>query len=274
MGQLRKLLKSPGLIIGALLILAALAGALLGPAIINRDPNHMAFENALLGPSSEFPFGTDVFGRDLLVRTMAGLRVSLAIAAGAIGLATLIGVLLGIIAGYTQSMWGQVLMRGLDVLLAFPPILIAIAIVAFWGTGPYKLAVAIGIVQIPRFARLAYGSTISTREFDYVQAAEALGSTKPRILMRHLLPNVLSPIIVEGSIAVGTAVLTEAGLSYLGLGTPPPLPSLGRMISEGAEFLSIAPWTLGSPAAVLSLTIIGLNMLGDALRDQFDPRAS
>lgn len=274
MKALRSLPKNPGLLIGALLVVASLLGALLGPLVLDRDPNLMAFENALLAPTSSFPFGTDVFGRDLLIRTLAGLRVSLAIAAGAIALATVVGVLLGVISGYTQRMWGQLLMRGLDVLLAFPPILIAIAIVAFWGTGSYKLAVAIGIVQIPRFARLAYGSTISTREFDYVQAAEALGGTNRRIFARHLLPNILSPIIVEASVAVGTAVLTEAGLSYLGLGTPPPLPSLGRMISEGAEFLSIAPWMLGAPAIVLSLTIIGLNLLGDALRDRFDPRVA
>lgn len=274
MKVLRKFIWNPSLLIGALLVSASMLGALLGPPLIDRDSNYMAFEHALLGPTAQFPFGTDVFGRDLLVRTMAGLRTSLAIAAGAIALATIIGVLLGIVAGYTKGVWGQILMRALDVLLAFPPILIAIAIVAFWGTGSFKLAVAIGIVQIPRFARLAYGSTLSTREFDYVQAAEALGSTTPRIFARHLIPNILSPIIVEASVAVGTAVLTEAGLSYLGLGTPPPLPSLGRMISEGAEFLSIAPWMLVAPAAVLSLTIIGLNLLGDALRDRFDPRAT
>jgi peptide/nickel transport system permease protein len=234
----------------------------------------MAYEHSLEPPSAQFPFGTDEFGRDLLIRTLAGLRLSLTIAAGAVLFAVFVGVPLGMISGYYRGYLEVAIMRTIDVLLAFPPILIALAIVAFWGSGPIKLALVIGLAQAPRFARLAYSSTLSQSQQDYVTAAQALGGTSPRIFTYHLIPNISAPIIVEMSLGVGTAVLTEAGLSYLGLGSPPPTPALGLMISMATGYMSFAPWMLLAPSIMLSATIIGLNLFGDALRDKIDPRTA
>jgi len=264
--------RTPGFFIGLILLVVVVSAAIVGPVLVGADPYFMAYQDALLPPSSSHLFGTDEFGRDILVRSLLGLRLSLAIAVGAVFFGSIVGMIVGTVGAFNRGWLGEVIMRTSDIALAFPPIIIALAIVAFWGAGPVKLAIAIGLVQVPRFARLVNSSVRVEMQQEYVTAAHALGSGLPRIALVHLTRNVFAPIIVELSLGVGTAVLTEAGLSYLGLGTPPPLPSLGRMIGSASGFLGIAPWLLLAPSALLSATIIALNLLGDALRDRLDPQ--
>jgi peptide/nickel transport system permease protein len=216
--------------------------------------------------------GTDEFGRDILSRLIHGARVSLRVAILSVAAAGILGSSLGILSGYAGGSVDNLAMRIMDVIFAFPAILLALGIVAVLGAGSNNVIVALTLVYLPIFARVARGPVLSTKEMEYVTAAHATGSSSIRIVTRHILPNISAPIIVQVSLALSWAILTEAALSFLGLGTQPPQPSWGNMLSESRTLMELAPWTAISPGAAIMLAILGFNLLGDSLRDVLDPR--
>lgn len=254
-------------IIALLMIVAAF-----GPSLAPYDPNTMHFMDAFVKPTDEFLMGTDDFGRDTLSRIMYGARVSFMVGVIAVGIAATIGTTLGMIAGYSRRLIDETIMRLMDILMAFPTILLAIAIMAILGKGVTNAMVAIGVVYIPIFARIARGEVLSIKNEEYVQAARALGARDREILVRHMLPNILPPIIVEISLSLSFAILAEAALSFFGLGTQPPDPSWGRMLSESRDFFNRSIWMGIFPGVAIMLTVMGFNFLGDGLRDVLDPR--
>jgi peptide/nickel transport system permease protein len=229
-------------------------------------------QGVLLPPSPSNPFGTDNIGRDVFSRVLFGAAVSLQVGAVAVGLSLTVGSAVGIVAGYIGGKVDDLLMRLMDVIFAFPAILLAIAVLAILGRGTTNAMVAIGIVFIPIFARVARASTLSVREAIYVRAARSAGAGPLRIMRLHILPNVAAPLIVQASISLAFAILNEAALSFLGLGTQPPDPSWGRMLAEGRGFYDQAWWMAVFPGVAIFLTVFSLNVLGDALRDALDPR--
>jgi peptide/nickel transport system permease protein len=268
----RRALGNPRIIIGGSILLLLFLMAALAPVLAPGDPVRQHPQQRLAPPSAVYPLGTDEFGRDLLSRLIYGSRVSLQVAFGSIALAILIGVPLGLVGGYFGRGWETVTMRLTDVLLAFPPILLAIAVVAFLGPGVGNLIIVIGILYTPRFARLVHASTLSERTREYVEAARAMGAQSPRILMRGVLPNITAPIIVQVSLSLGFAILVESGLSFLGIGVRPPNPSWGLMIATGRGYMSQSIWPILWPSLAISLVILACNILGDGLRDTLDPR--
>ncbi len=235
------------------------------------DPLSMDVSIRLAPPSWHHPFGTDQYGRDIFSRVLRGGIVALGASFVSVGIASLIGIPVGFLAGLGGRAIDEVIMRFMDAFQAFPSILLAITIVAIIGPGPLNAMLAIGLVNGPVFARLARSVVLSLKEKDFVMAAEALGSSTFRILWRHILPNGLSPLLVQVTIGASTAVLAEASLSYLGLGTQPPDPSWGRMLEEARLFMDRAPWMAFFPGLALFLTVLGFNFLGDGLRDLMDP---
>lgn len=257
-----------GFLITALLVIISI----FGPSLAPYDPNTMHFMDPFSEPTNEFLLGTDDFGRDILSRIMYGARVSLMVGAIAVGIAATVGTTLGMIAGYSRRLIDEAIMRVMDILMAFPTILLAIAIMAILGKGVTNAMVAIGVVYIPIFARIARGEVLSVKNEEYVQAARALGARDSEILARHILPNILPPVIVEISLSLSFAILAEAALSFFGLGTQPPDPSWGRMLSESRDFFNRSIWMGIFPGAAIMLTVMGFNFLGDGLRDVLDPR--
>jgi peptide/nickel transport system permease protein len=257
-----------GMIIVGFLIVVAVAGAALAP----YDPNVMDFSARFASPSLAHPMGTDDFGRDILSRIMVGARVSLLVGIIAVGIAGTVGSLLGMVAGYAGRAVDETIMRIMDILFAFPAMLLAIAILAALGRGEVNAMVAIGIVYIPIFARIARGAVLSVRKQEYVEAARAIGAKDSSIIARHIFPNSLSPLIVEVSLSLAFAILAEAALSFFGLGTQPPAPSWGRMLSEGRGYINQSVWVSIFPGLAIMLSVMGFNFLGDGLRDVLDPR--
>lgn len=257
---------------GAVILLITVFLAVFGPSILTYDPNTMDFNARFAPPSVEHIFGTDDFGRDTFTRIAYGARVSLQVGIIAVGLAATVGTLLGMIAGYGSRLLDEVIMRAMDVLYAFPAILLAIAILAALGKGVGNAMIAIGIVYIPIFARIARGAVLSVKNEEFILAAHTLGANDNRILFRHILPNILSPIIVETTLSLAFAILAEASLSFFGLGTQPPDPSWGRMLSEGRSYFRQSAWMGIFPGLAIMLTVMGFNFLGDGLRDALDPR--
>jgi len=223
-------------------------------------------------PGRSHWLGTDDFGRDVLSRLIYAGRVSLGVAAGSVALATIAGVTLGLIAGFARGMLDMIIMRAMDILLSFPTIVLAIAMVAFLGPSIRNLIIIIGVIYTPRFVRIVYGSTLQVSEAEYVQASRVIGSSDARILRTAILPNVMAPILVQVSLSLGLAILVESGLSFLGLGAQPPTPTWGNMISNARPFMEMFPHLLISPSVVIGMTILMLNTLGDGLRDALDPR--
>jgi len=246
--------------------------ALVGPALTPHDPLALDMDARLGPPSLQHPFGTDDFGRDVLSRVLSGASVSLKVGVIAVSISMIIGTLLGAISGYYGRWVDEVIMRLMDVLFAFPAILLAIAILAALGPGISNAMIAIGIVYTPIFARITRGSVLTVRQEVYVDAAESIGCRDSRILFRHILPNVVAPIIVETTLSLAFAILAEAALSFLGLGTQPPDPSWGRMLSESRAYIQDAPWLGIFPGLAIMVTVMGFNFLGDGLRDALDPR--
>jgi peptide/nickel transport system permease protein len=226
----------------------------------------------LSAPSWAHPFGTDQLGRDVLSRVLIGAGASLRVAVPAVAFAAALGVSAGLVAGYRRGWLDAVLMRAMDVLFAFPAILLAIAILAVRGPGPTNAAAAIGVVYTPIFARIARAGALSVRESGYVRAARSTGAGDGRILLRHVLPNVAGPVIVQVSVSLAFALLAEAALSFLGLGTQPPHPSWGGMLSDGRDYMAQAWWMAAFPGLAIVLVVLACNLLGDALRDALDPR--
>ena len=257
-----------GLGVLGLLLLAALFGRQLAP----YGPNQVIVTDRLLPPSGEHLFGTDELGRDVFSRVLVAARVSLQVGFIAVGISLAAGVLLGLVAGFYGRWIDDAIMRVTDMLFAFPAILLAIAILAVLGPGIANAMIAIGIVYTPIFARITRGSVLSVREQVYVRAARSLGAGDLRLLRLHILPNVLAPIIVQTSISLAFAILSEAALSFLGLGVQPPEPSWGRMLAEGRGFINIAWWMGVFPGLAIFVTVLSFNLVGDALRDALDPR--
>ncbi len=268
----RKLLHNAGAV-GGLVILVVLAlAALVAPLLPLPDPIQIDSSHALYSPGTPYLFGSDQYGRDVLSRVIYGGRVSLLVGPIAVGIALVPGVLVGLLAGYYGRWVDVLLMRLVDVMLAFPGILLALAVVAVLGPSLTSLMIAVGISSIPTYARLTRASVLSARENLYVDAARVVGANDASILVRHILPNVAAPVIVVGTLGVGAAILIAATLSFLGLGSQPPTAEWGRMLSEGRQYLREQWWIATFPGIAIMLTVLALNILGDGLRDALDPR--
>jgi peptide/nickel transport system permease protein len=248
------------------------AAALLAPWITPYDPLGQSVLARFQGPSLAHWLGTDQFGRDLFSRILFGLRASLGIAASAVGIALLVGGTLGLLAAYYRGWTERILMRLMDVLFAFPVMLLAIGIIAMLGAGAGPTIAAIAIVYVPIFARLLRGPALVIAVQDYVMNARSIGASDLRIIFRHVMPNLASVILVQTSLLLSSAILVEASLSFLGLGTQPPTPSLGMMLSEGRNVLMLSPWSAVFSGAAILVLAFALNLLGDVLRDALDPR--
>ncbi|HWV23945.1 MAG TPA: ABC transporter permease [Thermomicrobiales bacterium] len=251
-----------------LIILAAIFAPLLAPG----DPTKMMPANRLKSPADAGWLGTDVFGRDILSRILYGSRISLGVGIVSVLVAAAVGTVLGLIAGYAGGWQDYVTMRVMDVLFSFPSILLAILIVSVMGAGFQSIIFAIALVQIPIFSRIVRASTMSVKGIEYVHAAEAAGARTQRVLLRHVLPNVAAPILVQLALSMSGAIVIEAALSYLGLGAVPPTPSLGSMLSENRSAMELAPWTVLYPGIALAILVLCINMFGDAVRDFLDPK--
>jgi peptide/nickel transport system permease protein len=257
-------------LIGAVIMVAIGALALLAP-LVASDPARIDVAARLIRPSPGHWFGTDDVGRDVLSRVVYGARLSLLVGSAVVALSFVLGVSSGVVAGYFRAL-DNVVMRVMDGLMAFPAIILAIALMASLGPSVTNVIVAIGIVYAPRVARVVRGSVLVIRETSYVEAGRALGASDVWLIGRHILPNCLSPVIVQGSFVFAAAVLTEAALSFLGVGVPPYVPSWGNILSEGRLYLQQAPWLVLYPGTAIMLTILGLNLFGDGLRDLLDPK--
>ena len=258
--------------IGLALVLIYVTVAMFAGVLAPYSPIEQHAKDRLQEPNPNYLLGTDEFGRDILSRLMHGATNSLRIALISVTLACLLGATLGMTSGYIGGVFDNAMMRVMDLFFAFPAILLALTIVAALGPGAFNTILAISVVYTPIFARVARGPVLSLKNMEFVQAAQAIGTRHPRILLRHVLPNALAPIIVQITLALSWAMLTEAGLSFLGLGTIPPAPSWGSMLSESRKMMEIAPWMAVFPGLAIMLGVLGFNMLGDGLRDALDPR--
>lgn len=275
MNVYRRFIRHPIGMIGFVLVAILIFVGIFGKQLAPYDPNlDMDFTARFAAPSLEHPLGTDNNGRDTLSRILYGAEVSLKVAIISVTLATLIGTPLGMLAGYGNRVLDEVIMRTMDVLFAFPAILLAIAVMAILGRGIGNAMIAIGIVYIPIFARIARAEVLSVKNEEFVEVARALGAKDSGILIRHIFPNILAPIIVEISLSLSFAILAEAALSFFGLGTQPPDPSWGRMLSEGRSYFRQSIWMGIMPGLAIMLTVMGFNFLGDGLRDALDPKTS
>lgn len=264
--------RNPVLVLAALLVLLQVVVSLFAGLIAPYDPVAQAVDARMAAPSADYWLGTDKFGRDVLSRIIHGYRSSLGIAFSAVFIALLIGGTLGTWAGYKGGWVDRLVMRLADVLFAFPIILLAIGVIAILGTTTVSTIIAIAVVYSPIFARLLRGPTLVLRGADYVYAARSFGASDLRIIFRHIMPNLASVILVQASLSLSTAILLEASLSFLGIGAQPPAPSLGRMLSEGRDYMFLAPWAAIFSGFAILLASLGFNLLGDGLRDQLDPR--
>lgn len=258
--------RNPAMLIGLTIIVLVSLAAILAPVLATNDPNFGDFDALLAGPSTGHFFGTDNFGRDVFARVLYGYRVSMIVAIGSVAVAVLIGLPLGLVAGYFGAVLDNVIMRSLDLLMAFPPILLAITLIAVYGTGTSTTILALAMIYIPIMARVLRASVITVRHEEFVDAAKSMGAHPLRVMFVHALPNSLAPLIVQASISMGLAILIEAALSFIGLGTQPPDPSLGSMLAEGRDFMLEAPWVVLFPGLAIMLAVLGFNLLGDGLQ--------
>jgi peptide/nickel transport system permease protein len=256
--------------IGAVLVLAAVAAALAGPWLLAVDPADQQLALRLEGPSLRHPFGLDELGRDILARVLAGARISLLVGLVVVSVSVVAGVAIGAVAGYAGGVVDEGISRIIDILLAFPGLLLAIALVAVLGPSLTNVVLALSLIGWVGYARLVRGQVLRVRELDYVQAARALGATPSRILIRHVIPATLPAVSVQATLGLGGAILAEASLSFLGLGVQPPTPSWGTMLSSGRAHMLDAPHLTIFPGLAIALLVLGFNFLGDGLRDAFD----
>ena len=276
--QIEKLFKNRTAVVGLIIISIFGLAALLAPVISPYDPNENSLYDQLKQPawhsegSTKNLLGTDDLGRDMLSRLIYGARVSLTLGIVSVGIAFLCGSILGAVSGYYKGWPDNLIMRLMDIILAFPHILLAIVIVAYLGPGLRNAMIAIGIINVPRFARIIRASVLEEYEKDYVTAARAVGAGNRRIIFNAIFPNCLAPIIVQASLGFGAAILDAAGLSFLGLGAQPPLSEWGAMIAQGRSMILRAWWVMTFPGIAILLAVLGFNLLGDGLRDALDPR--
>ena len=271
-GALPRLLRQRGAALGVVILGALALMALAAPWLSPRDPIKTSPREALQPPGSRFLLGSDQFGRDVASRALHGARVSLTVGLIAVSIAVALGTPVGLVSGYYGGRIDGFMMRVVDVLLAFPGILLALAIVTVLSPGLNNVMIAVGLAAVPNYARLVRASVLSAREQLYVEAARALGSRDVSIVARYILPNVVAPLIVTATLGLGTAILSAAALSFLGLGSQPPQPEWGRMLSEGRDYLREAWWISTVPGLGIMLTVLAMNLLGDGLRDVLDPR--
>jgi peptide/nickel transport system permease protein len=263
-------------VVAVLGVVSFVDDALLDNALITTiwyspfEPRFMPFAP----PSAAHPFGTDSLGRDVLARTLYGAKVSVQVAVTAVTVAAVVGSPLGIVAGYVGGVVETVLMRAVDVMLGFPALVLAIGLVAALGFSLTNVIIALGIVYVPQFARIARSTALSVAEEEYVDAARALGYSRRHVVLREVLPNCLSPLLVQASLLMAFAIIAEASLSFLGLGVQPPTPTWGQMVSSGSGYLTQAPWISLFPGGAILVTVLGFNLVGDGLRDALDPRES
>jgi peptide/nickel transport system permease protein len=269
----RRVARSGLVLAGAFSALAILFAALFAGTIAPYPPDEQNFDLIEERPGWKAPFGTDRFGRDILSRVIYGSRISLYVAGASIGVAMLLGGALGLTAGYLGGVWDNAINRVMDVFFSIPGLLLAVGIAAMRGPGVNSAVVAIAIVYTPLFARVMRGPVLSEREKEYVEAIRALGATRWVVALKHILPNVISPFVVQGTVALSQAILIEASLSYLGLSAQPPTPSWGNMLNEGRTYLETAPWISVFPGIAIMVTVLAFNLLGDGLRDILDPNA-
>ena len=259
--------------LGLVIVILFALSAILAPLLAPYSPTKQQISNGLKPPTLDHLLGTDQLGRDMLSRILYGGQASLQVGFIAVGIALFVGTALGLIAGYWNNSWLEtIIMRAMDALLAFPALVLALALVAALGPNLQDAIIAIGVVGIPAYARLTRGQVLSVRERDYIEAARTVGATDFRIIVRHILPNVTAPLIVQSSLGIAFAILAEAGLSFLGLGVQPPTPSWGEMLNSGRGYLEIDPWLIIGPGTAIFLCVLGFNFLGDGIRDVLDPR--
>jgi len=268
------LLRHPPAVAGGIIVLLVVFAAVFAPLVAPYEADVRNIRARFAPPTAAHLLGTDNFGRDTLTRILYGARISLRVAVVAVGIAASIGVLLGSIAGYFGGTLDQVIMRIVDVFLAFPPILLALLLVAAIGSSVFSVTVALGLIYWTAYARVIRSSILALKEEDFVEANRALGANWPRILFRHVLPNAIGPIIVVASVGMGSAVTAEAALSFLGMGVQPPTPSWGSILNTGLQFLRQTPYLATFPGAAIMITVLGFNLLGDGLRDALDPRGT
>ncbi|MBE7382829.1 MAG: ABC transporter permease [Leptolyngbya sp. SIO1E4] len=268
----KRLLKSPSAKIGGAICLMLVVTAIFAPMIAPYDPTELGVGQALQPPTWQNWFGTDEFGRDLFSRIVYGSRLTLYVGLIAVGISMTVGVLVGLVAGYVGGWLETVLMRMVDVLFSFTETLIALAAVAVLGPSLTNAMIAVGISSIPFYARITYGAVLVEKNKEYFKAAQAIGAKHLRLIFRHILPNILSPIIVVATVGVSVAVLSASALSFLGLGAQPPSPEWGAMLAAGRDYFKRAPWITTFPGVAIALTVLGFNLLGDALREALDPQ--
>jgi len=270
---MRRFRRNRGALLGAALVALLVAAAVFAPWLADRGPSQQDLRARLQAPSLTHPFGTDEFGRSLYSRVLHGARVSLLTGLIPVVAALVVGSTLGLLAGFFGGRLESLIMRVMDVLLAFPSLLLALAVVGTLGPGLVNAVIAIAVVEIPQYARLVRSVVLGTREEDYVQAARALGAGNARLMLRHVLPSAIGPIVVQATLGIGFAILAMAGLSFLGLGVQPPTADWGEMLARGRRFLPEATWLMVFPGVAVSLTVLAFNLLGDGLRDALDPRS-
>lgn len=268
----RNFKKNKAALISFFLIILFIAIALIGPLLTTYDPTAIDYTKKLLTPNGEHWFGTDHAGRDIFTRIIHGMGLTLYVGFVSVAIGAIFGVLLGIISGYYGGVVDSIIMRTMDVLLAFPGILLAIAIAGVLGGSLNNVIIAVAIYSIPSFARIVRGSTLSVRKLEYIDAVRALGASDFRIIIRHILPNILSPIIVQATLRVATAILTAAGLSFLGLGAQPPTPEWGAMLNDGRSYIFDYPHVALFPGIAIVIIVLVFNIFGDGLRDALDPK--
>ncbi len=267
-----RLLRNPVAMAGGAVSILLILVAFTAPYIAPYDPVHQDLANSLAGPSMTHLAGTDVHGRDIFSRIIYGTRISLRIGFLGMLLGCVVGVILGLVAGYYGGWWDTVIMRLMDVQMAFPGLLVAICIIAIIGPGLENVILAVGIFSVPLFARVTRGQILSLKEQEFIVAARMMGAQDGRIMLSHLLPNAVAPLLVLCTLRIATAILTAASLSFLGLGAQPPIPEWGAMLSDGRAYLSIAPHVATTPGLAILITVLAFNLLGDGLRDALDPR--
>ncbi len=271
-GFSRQARRSTSFIVGGILILIVLGVTIVGLFYTPYDPIKMQISERLASPGLRHLLGTDPYGRDVLSRIMQGARNSVLVALMAVGGGMLVGILCGLAAGFSGGMRDEAMMRVMDILYAFPAVLSAILFSSIFGPSLLNCMIAIGIYNIPIFARVTRGSVLAAREEEYVAAAVAIGRSRSAVAWRHVMPNILSPLIIQGTLQFAGAILAEAGLSYLGLGTQPPYPSWGGMLRDAQTFMGLDPLLAIFPGIAIAITVLGFNLAGDGLRDMLDPR--